>query len=92
MPTDRCTAEWWLNHPRHADSAGTPPPRPAIEARIEVPTPSEWRQTDPARARESQARISDAFETSFAAGLAVVGVDRNGESGTYVLGKWSIEE
>jgi len=90
MPTDRCTAEWWLKHPRvTATLAGTPPPRPAIERRIEVPLAfPEWRRSDPKRARETQASISDAFDESFAEGLAVVGVERGDEAGTYLLGRW----
>lgn len=94
MPTDRCTAEWWLNHPRVVQTlAGTPPPKPPIERRIEVPLAiPEWRRDDPKRAREAQARISDAFEESFQAGLTVVGVERAEQAGTYLLGKWSLEE
>jgi predicted GNAT superfamily acetyltransferase len=94
MPTDRCTAEWWLNHSRVAQTlAGAPPPKPPIERRIEVPLAMpEWRRSDAKRARETQARISDAFEESFQQGLAVVGVERGAESGTYLLGKWSPEE
>lgn len=94
MPTDRCTAEWWLNHPRVIQTlAGTPPPRPPIERRIEVPLAMPaWRRDDPKRARETQASISDAFESAFQSGLAVVGVERGVEAGTYLLGKWSPEE
>jgi predicted GNAT superfamily acetyltransferase len=94
MPTDRCTAEWWLSHPRVTQTlAGTPPPRPPIERSIEVPLAMPvWRRDDPKRARETQASISDAFESAFQAGLAVVGVERGAESGTYLLGKWSPEE
>ena len=94
MPTDRCTAEWWLASARvRGTLAGTPPPRPSIERRIEVPLAiPEWRRDDPNRAREAQARIRDAFEDSFQAGLAVVGVDRGEQSGAYLLAKWSPEE
>lgn len=94
MPTDRCTAEWWLNHPRVvATLAGTPPPKPAIERRIEVPLAMpDWRRDDPKRARDAQARISDAFEEYFQLGLSVVGVERGEQSGAYLLGKWSPEE
>lgn len=94
MPSDRCTAEWWLNHRRVSGTlAGTPPPRPAIERRIEVPlNMPEWRQSDPKRARDTQARISDAFEEYLQLGLAVIGVERGDESGTYLFGRWSSEE
>ncbi|MEP7364936.1 MAG: GNAT family N-acetyltransferase [Acidobacteriota bacterium] len=94
MPTDRCTAEWWLNHPRVVQTlAGTPPPKPPIERRIEVPLAMPgWRRDDPKRACEAQARISDAFDESFQKGLAVVGVERGEDAGTYLLGKWSPQE
>lgn len=94
MPTDRCTAEWWLNHPRVlATLAGTPPPRPPIERRIEVSLAfPEWRRSDPKRAREEQARVSDQFQDALDAGLTVVGVERGEASGTYLLGRWSPTE
>ena len=90
MPTDRCYPEWWLDHPRvHAILAGTPLPRPAIEARIEVPTKiQELRRADVARAREIQKRVSAQFVQYFGKGLAVVGFERGGDRGTYLLGKW----
>ncbi len=38
LPTDRCTAEWWLGSPRvNGLLAGTPVPRPAVEERIALP-------------------------------------------------------
>ena len=38
LPTDRCTAEWWIDSDRaHAAVNGRPVNRPAIEATIEVP-------------------------------------------------------
>ena len=94
MPTDRCTAEWWLNSSRVTQTlAGTPPPRPSIERRIEVPLAiPDWRRDDPKRARHEQARISDEFEEFFQLGLSVVGVERGELAGTYLLGKWSPEE
>lgn len=94
MPTDRCTAEWWMasEHVRRV-LAGEAPPRPAIEARVEVPLAfPEWRATDPARARAGQARISESLESAFQSGLAVVGVERGEASGTYLLGRWKPEE
>lgn len=90
MPTDRCYPEWWLDHPRvHAILAGAPLPRPAIEARIEVPNEiQELRRADVARAREIQKRVSAQFVQYFGKGLAVVGFERGGDRGTYLLGKW----
>src|SRR3954454_1908621 len=38
MPTDRCTAEWWIDSDRvQAALDGRPTNRPAVEATIEVP-------------------------------------------------------
>lgn len=94
MPTDRCTAEWWMRHPRVLQTlAGTPPPRPPIERRIEVSLSfPEWRRNDPKRAREEQARVSDQFQEALDAGLAVVGVERGPGLGAYLLAKWSPTE
>ena len=94
MPTDRCTAEWWMRSERVTQTlAGAPPPKPPIERRIEVPLAfPEWRRDAPKRAREMQARISDAFEEALQSGLAVVGVERSEEAGTYLLGRWSSGE
>lgn len=89
LPTDRCTAEWWVNSERvRSVVKGDPFGLPAIVERIEVPANmSEIRRSDPKRAREIQAEISDRFESAFDKGLAVVGVDRSPEWGTYLLGE-----
>jgi predicted GNAT superfamily acetyltransferase len=46
------------------------------------------RQEDPRRARQIQQEISDRFEEYFERGLAVVGVERSAEAGTYLFGRW----
>lgn len=90
LPTDRCVAEWYLDTDRVRNIiAGTPPPQPPIEARIEVPTAIErLRLEDPAEARRIQKTVSDQFQLHFSNGLAVVGVEKNSETGTFLLAKW----
>ncbi|MBL8230961.1 MAG: acetyltransferase [Bryobacterales bacterium] len=90
LPTDRCIAEWWIDHPRvHAVLAGRNPDRDQATARIAVPANiAELRQTDPAQARAIQESVSNQFLEHFRQGLAVVGMDRTPEAGTYLLGPW----
>jgi predicted GNAT superfamily acetyltransferase len=90
LPTDRLTAEWWMSSARvKAILAGDPFPRPAILARIDVPNDiAEIRTAEPHRARQIQAQVAAQFEQHFDDGLAVIGYEKNPESGTYVLGKW----
>jgi predicted GNAT superfamily acetyltransferase len=87
LPTDRCTAEWWVASERVRSIVnGEPFVNPPIQARIQVPAGmGEIRRTDPQRAREIQALVSEQFESAFDKGLAVVGVDRAPEFGTYLL-------
>jgi len=88
LPTDRCTAEWWIDSERaHAAVNGRPVNRPAIEATIEVPAViAELRRTDPKAAREIQQVIGERFQKLFDMGLAVIGFDRSETSGSYLLG------
>jgi predicted GNAT superfamily acetyltransferase len=66
LPTDRCVAEWWIAKPKV---------KADVLERIEVPADIE-------DAREKQAEIADRFETCFARGLAVFGI----ENSSYLLG------
>src|SRR5258708_12003739 len=90
LPTDRCTAEWWIDSDRaHAAVNGRPVNRPAIEATIEVPNAiAELRQTDPKQAREIQKAAGERFQKLFDMGLAVIGFDRSETAGSYLLGFW----
>ena len=90
LPTDRCVAEWRIASPRvEAILAGQQDSRPPVEARIEVPcTIATFRQTEPKRAREIQAVVSEHFVKYFDRGLAVTGFHRTEESGTYLLTPW----
>lgn len=90
LPTDRCTAEWWIRSARvQALLAGNTFERGPIEARICVPPDiAEIRRLDPARAGEIQSGIARRFEQEFRKGLAVIGFERTAEAGTYLLGQW----
>ncbi len=93
LPTDRCTAEWWVGTERvRGIVAGEPAEFPTIEARIEVPANiGELRRNEPKTAREIQNRISDEFEVAFSKGLTVVGLNRTPEEGTYLLANYPQE-
>lgn len=88
LPTDRCTAEWWIDSDRvEAALAGRPVNRPAIEATIEIPSNiAELRKSDPKAAREIQRAAGERFQKLFDMGLAVTGFERSEESGSYLLG------
>src|SRR5262249_28652355 len=90
LPTDRCTAEWWVSSKRVAAIIeGKPYDRGPVEVRIPVPSDiAEIRENDPRRARDIQQRVSDQFLAAFQRDLAVIGVERTGEAGVYLLGSW----
>jgi len=101
LPTDRCTAEWWIDGDRaHAAVNGRPMNRPAIEATIEVPNEiAELRKSDPKQAREIQQVIGERFQKLFGMGLAVIGFERSESdpkseirnpksTSSYLLGFW----
>lgn len=87
LPTDRCVAEWWLSSERvRRIIAGEPPPRPAVEARIEVPYNIDTlRKQDVRKARAIQEGVSAAFLKYFGRGLAVVGLERGERAAAYLL-------
>jgi predicted GNAT superfamily acetyltransferase len=90
LPTDRCTAEWWISGDR-AEAAinGRPMNRPAVEATIEVPNAiAELRKNDPDQARAIQEAVGERFVKLFGMGLAVTGFERSKETGSYLLGFW----
>jgi predicted GNAT superfamily acetyltransferase len=93
LPTDRCTAEWWLASERAtAAEANRTVPRGEIKHRIEVPADiAEIRRSDPAHARELQTEIGAKFDESFSAGLAVIGFERTDVTGSYLLGPWELK-
>ena len=87
LPTDRLVAEWWLNSERvQAVSNSLGARKPVPRARIGVPANfSALRQSEPDRARDIQASISEQFEKHFQAGLTVIGFEKSNETGTYLL-------
>jgi predicted GNAT superfamily acetyltransferase len=89
LPTDRCTAEWWVASDRvKTVLAGQPPDRSAIEDRIEVPADiADIRKQEPRRAREIQQATGEKFQRCFDRGLVVLAFERTPEYGAYLLGK-----
>jgi predicted GNAT superfamily acetyltransferase len=90
LPTDRCIAEWYVDSPRvNSVLSGETQDRSRIVARIAVPQDiGEIKRTDPARAREIQAAVSEQFDRHLRNGLAVTGVERTATHGTYLLEPW----
>ena len=90
LPTDRCTAEWWLESDRvMALMEGREMPRPEVVARIPVTNDIyKIKATDTARAREIQMRVADQFLENFSKNLAVTGFERSAENGTYLFSPW----
>ncbi|MGH9581347.1 MAG: GNAT family N-acetyltransferase [Bryobacteraceae bacterium] len=90
LPTDRLIAEWWIGSARVAAvQSGEPPNSFPIEARISVPARiAEFREHEPARAREIQSSVAEQFERHFRDGLAVIGFERTPEAGVYLLAPW----
>ena len=98
LPTDRCTAQWWIRSPRvEAILAGRTsgidvPQATSILGRISVPADiAEIKQHDPRRAREVQSRVSREFLEMISKGWAAVGFERSNDEGVYLLGPWQSE-
>ena len=92
LPTDRCAAEWHIGASRTAAILENRRPRETVEAFIEVPMEiGELRMSDPAKARQIQARISQSFVEQFDLGRAVIGFERRTDAGVYLLGQWQSE-
>jgi predicted GNAT superfamily acetyltransferase len=66
LPTDRLVAEWWIREPRK---------KADVVQRISIPA-------DIAEARRKQSEIAGQFDSCFARGLAVIGMDGS----SYLLG------
>jgi predicted GNAT superfamily acetyltransferase len=80
LPTDRCTAEWWLHRQRGQHE---------IVARISITNDIyQIKAADYASALEIQKRVADQFLEAFAKNLAVTGFERSAENGTYLLSPW----
>lgn len=90
LPTDRCTAEWWIATDwATAAIERKDRVRPPIEARISVPRKiGELKRSDLQAARAIQSKASAQFLANFERGLAVVGFELSEECGTYLFGEW----
>ena len=90
LPTDRCTAEWWIDSPRvHAILGGTGSPPSHSAERISYPADiAVIRQHDTARARQIQITNARLFLDAFARSLAVTGFARTATVGAYLLEPW----
>jgi len=90
LPTDRCTAEWWIGSERAKTIiAGQEFKRNPVEARIVIPADiAAIRASDSKRAREIQLKASEEFREAFDRELAVIGFEKSEEAGTYLLGQW----
>jgi len=93
LPTDRCTAEWWVASARvEAIVSGRRRASTPVAARIEVPATIEaLRRENPKQARAIQESVSRQFLAHLGAGLAVVGFERSEKAGTYLVGEWPSE-
>jgi predicted GNAT superfamily acetyltransferase len=93
LPSDRLIAEWWLKSKR-VETLLTTGKNPAIsaESKIEVPRQIyDWKATAESRgkAQQVQERNRERFLRTFAAGLSVLGYERDAEGdGRFLLGHW----
>ena len=90
LPTDRNTAEWWLESDRVlALLEGREMPRREVVARISITNDIyKIKAGDFAQAREIQMRVADQFLENFSKNLAVTGFERSAENGTYLFSPW----
>lgn len=93
LPTDRLVAEWWLKSQRVRsvlDGGG----RQDFEVREKIAVPSgiyDWKAAEATRARALQVQTEnrDKLTKTFAAGLSVLGYDRDPKgNGSFLLGRW----
>jgi predicted GNAT superfamily acetyltransferase len=94
LPTDRCTAEWWIatDWVRSAIDRRERP-RPPVVARISIPNDiARLKLEDPHAARAIQAAATDQFLANFEKGLAVIGFEKSETAGTYLFGEWKPNE
>lgn len=78
LPTDRCVAEWWIARARVRGAVAE-----GVRLPIEI---GSIRRGDPERARTIQAQLAEQFEAAFGRGLAVIGVERDDDWFTYLMG------
>lgn len=90
LPTDRCTAEWWIDSPRvHAILDGKEPEAVEVKHVVSIPAEiGELRRSDVAHAREIQMKVADQFVRYFSEGLVATRFEKTEESGNYLLTEW----
>jgi predicted GNAT superfamily acetyltransferase len=89
LPTDRCTAEWWIDSPRvRGVLAGETLPHGSTECVAYPADIAIIRQEHPARAREIQESNGRRLRQAFERGLAVTGFVRGETESTYLLEPW----
>jgi len=93
LPTDRLVAEWWLNS-RRVETLLETGSRPRFEIVKTISVPGliyQWKASDSTRslAKQIQEENREEFLEAFAAGLAVLGYERDSEgNGRFLLGVW----
>jgi predicted GNAT superfamily acetyltransferase len=93
LPSDRLIAEWWLKSKR-VETLLTKGENPPFERKDDISVPAQiydWKAAPETRgkAREVQERNREKFVRLLAAGLAVLGYERDAEgNGKFLLGKW----
>jgi predicted GNAT superfamily acetyltransferase len=93
LPTDRLTAEWWMNSKR-VQSVLTGGRRPTFQFKMQIDVPAKiyaWKADRATRAKalEVQERNREQFIQAFTAGLSVLGYERDARGdGRFLLGSW----
>ena len=94
LPSDRLIAEWWLKSKR-VETLLARGKNPAFMREDEIRVPAQiydWKAAPQTRdkAKQVQERNREQFLRVFAAGLAVLGYERDEQGeGKFVLGKWN---
>jgi len=93
LPTDRLVAEWWMKSKR-VKAVLTEAPRTTFECRAHIDVPQEvyaWKAATATRpqALAVQSNNRERFLQAFAAGLSVLGYERDEQgNGRFLLGNW----
>ena len=93
LPTDRLVAEWWIKSERVTGLLDNGK-QPAFETMKKINVPAQiyaWRASpaDVPKAMDVLKHNREEFLQSFSNGLAVLGYERDSDSGTFLLGKYS---
>jgi predicted GNAT superfamily acetyltransferase len=93
LPTDRCTAQWWIRSQRVQTAiAQQQISRSNVMGRVSVPADiDDIKQRDSRRAREIQARVGREFQEMLSKGYVAIGFERTSDAGVYLFGLWQFE-